>query len=153
MRWLARALMLTRPLGNQEPFTRSAHVPTSGWPLSPDHWTFGVTIWDGQCVGQEPLVNKGEGNMTWVTSVAACVVSVRRRTRLVMQRVCVLDADKRPLMLCRPARARRLLTQKKAAVYRRFPFTSVLKAGRPTAEAQALRVKLDPGSQTTGMAV
>jgi hypothetical protein len=43
-----------------------------------------------------------------------------------MQRVFVLDADWRPLMPCRPARARLLLTQRRAAVFRRQPFTVVL---------------------------
>jgi len=33
-----------------------------------------------------------------------------------MQRVFVLDANKRPLMPCRPARARLLLTQQRAAL-------------------------------------
>ncbi|MBA3825563.1 MAG: HNH endonuclease, partial [Ktedonobacterales bacterium] len=70
-----------------------------------------------------------------------------------MQRIFVLDAEKHPLMPCRPARARLLLTQHKAAVYRRFPFTIILAAARPTAQVQALRVKLDPGSRTTGVAV
>jgi 5-methylcytosine-specific restriction endonuclease McrA len=46
-----------------------------------------------------------------------------------------------------------LLTQQKAAIYRRYPFTIILKATRPDAVVTPLRVKLDPGSQTTGMAV
>jgi 5-methylcytosine-specific restriction endonuclease McrA len=70
-----------------------------------------------------------------------------------MQRVFVLDAEQRPLMPCRPARARLLLTQHKAAVFRRFPFTIILKATRPDTVVAPLRAKLDPGSKTTGMAV
>jgi 5-methylcytosine-specific restriction endonuclease McrA len=70
-----------------------------------------------------------------------------------MQRVFVLDAQQRPLMPCRPARARLLLTQHKAAVYRRYPFTLILRTARPDAVVEPLRVKLDPGSTTTGMAV
>ena len=42
-----------------------------------------------------------------------------------MNRVFVLDENKRPLMPCRPARARRLLDAGKAAVYRGVPFTSI----------------------------
>jgi hypothetical protein len=38
----------------------------------------------------------------------------------------VLHADRRPLMPCRPARARLLLTQRRSAVFRRQPFTVVL---------------------------
>lgn len=70
-----------------------------------------------------------------------------------MQRVLVLDAERHPLMPCRPARARLLLTQKKAAVYRRFPFTLILTKVPPDTAVQVLRVKLDPGSRTTGIAV
>lgn len=70
-----------------------------------------------------------------------------------MQRVFVLDAEKHPLMPCRPARARLLLTQHKAAVFRRYPFTIILKTARPGAAVAPLRVKLDPGSKTTGIAV
>jgi len=70
-----------------------------------------------------------------------------------MQRVFVLDAGQRPLMPCRPARARLLLSQKKAAVYRRYPFTIILLTTYPDAIVAPLRVKIDPGSKTTGIAV
>jgi 5-methylcytosine-specific restriction endonuclease McrA len=70
-----------------------------------------------------------------------------------MQRVLVLDAERHPLMPCRPARARLLLTQKSAAVHRRYPFTIILKVPKPDAAVAPLRVKIDPGSKTTGLAV
>jgi 5-methylcytosine-specific restriction endonuclease McrA len=70
-----------------------------------------------------------------------------------MQRVFVLDAHMRPLMPCRPARARLLLTQKRAAVCRRYPFTIILKASKPDAAVAPMRVKVDPGSAITGLAV
>ena len=44
-----------------------------------------------------------------------------------MQRVFVVDTDKKPLSPCAPARARMLLRKGKAAVYRREPFTIILK--------------------------
>lgn len=69
-----------------------------------------------------------------------------------MQRVLMLDKNKEPLMPCRPAKARRLLRKGKAAVFRRFPFTIILK-GREGGEVQDIAVKLDPGSKTTGLAV
>jgi 5-methylcytosine-specific restriction endonuclease McrA len=100
-----------------------------------------------------PLVNWGEGNITWETSVAVCGVPVWGRRQSLMQRVFVLDAQKRPLMPCRPARARLLLSQGTAAVYRRYPFTLILKNVRSDAQAGPLRVKIDPGSTTTGLAV
>jgi 5-methylcytosine-specific restriction endonuclease McrA len=70
-----------------------------------------------------------------------------------MQRVFVLDADHRPLMPCRPARARLLLSQHRAAVFRRQPFTIILQEARPDAVVTPLRLKIDPGSKTTGLAV
>jgi len=70
-----------------------------------------------------------------------------------MQRVFVLDADHRPLMPCRPARSRLLLSQHRAAVFRRQPFTIILKEARPDAVVTPLRLKIDPGSKTTGLAV
>jgi hypothetical protein len=70
-----------------------------------------------------------------------------------MSKVFVLDAAKRPLSPCTPARARLLLKQRKAAVLRHFPFTLILKEAKPDAVASPLRLKLDPGSQTTGIAV
>ncbi len=70
-----------------------------------------------------------------------------------MSRVLVLDQQKRPLMPCTPARARLLLKQKKAAVLRRYPFTLILRDVRPDAIVQPLRLKIDPGSRTSGLAV
>jgi 5-methylcytosine-specific restriction endonuclease McrA len=66
----------------------------------------------------------------------------------------VLSHDKQPLDPCHPARARQLLKAGKAAVFRRFPFTIILKERLAAeSETQAHRVKLDPGSKTTGIAV
>jgi 5-methylcytosine-specific restriction endonuclease McrA len=70
-----------------------------------------------------------------------------------MSRVLVLDQQKRPLMPCTPARARLLLKQKKAAVFRHYPFTLILRDIRPDALVQPLRIKIDPGSQTSGLVV
>ncbi len=70
-----------------------------------------------------------------------------------MQRVFVFSPQRTPLSPCRPARARWLLTRRKAAVFRRFPFTIILKQPPSDTEAAPLRLKMDPGSKTTGMAV
>jgi 5-methylcytosine-specific restriction endonuclease McrA len=71
-----------------------------------------------------------------------------------MSYVFVLSSDQQPLDPCHPARARKLLTSGRAAVFRRYPFTIVLR-DRTAAESvtHAHRVKLDPGSKTTGIAV
>ena len=64
----------------------------------------------------------------------------------------VLDTNKRPLTPCKPSMARKLLTAGKAAVYRRFPFTIILKKV-VTATIKSITLKLDPGSKTTGIAL
>ena len=51
-----------------------------------------------------------------------------------------------------PAKARKLLKAGKAAVLRRYPFTIVLKY-RADGDIQPIRIKLDPGSKETGVAV
>ena len=70
-----------------------------------------------------------------------------------MQHVFVVDAARRPLMPCRPARARQLLTQHQAAVLRRYPFTIILTTARLEVVVEPLRLKIDPGSHTTGLAL
>jgi 5-methylcytosine-specific restriction endonuclease McrA len=69
-----------------------------------------------------------------------------------MQRVLVIDNNKQPMMPCHPARARQLLNKGKAAVYRRYPFTIILKE-REGGETQPVALKIDPGSKTTGIAL
>lgn len=70
-----------------------------------------------------------------------------------MSRIFVVDHERRPLMPTTPARARILLKQRKAAILRRFPFVLILKEPRPDEVVNPLRVKLDPGSKTSGIAV
>jgi 5-methylcytosine-specific restriction endonuclease McrA len=70
-----------------------------------------------------------------------------------MSLVFVVDLLRQPLDPVRPARARFLLTSGRAAVLRRYPFTLILKAARPEPHPSPLRVKIDPGSKTTGLAV
>jgi 5-methylcytosine-specific restriction endonuclease McrA len=67
--------------------------------------------------------------------------------------VFVLDTTKKPLTPCSPARARALLRDGKAAVWRTVPFTIILKVAMPDAVVKPLTVKIDPGSQTTGLAL
>ena len=70
-----------------------------------------------------------------------------------MSKVFVIDANRQPLMACHPAVARKLLISGKAAVLRRFPFTIILNRTVENIEPQPVRLKIDPGSQTTGLAV
>ena len=70
-----------------------------------------------------------------------------------MSKVLVVDATRRPLMPTTPARARILLKTGRAAVLRRFPFILILKEAKAEAVVRPLRLKLDPGAKTTGLAV
>ncbi len=70
-----------------------------------------------------------------------------------MSKVFVVDANKQPLTPVHPGRARVLLTQRKAAVFRRYPFTIILKRAPLSPEVHPLRLKIDPGSKTTGIAL
>jgi 5-methylcytosine-specific restriction endonuclease McrA len=70
-----------------------------------------------------------------------------------MSHVFVVDANRTPLNPVHPGRARLLLTQNKAAVFRRYPFTIILKTVLEHPEIHPLRLKIDPGSQTTGLAL
>lgn len=63
----------------------------------------------------------------------------------------VLDAKKQPLSPCHPSVARKLLKQQRAAVYRRFPFTIILKDEKTNANPSPIQFKVDPGSKTTGI--
>ena len=66
--------------------------------------------------------------------------------------VFVLSSTKKRLMPCTPKRARLFLERKKAAVFRCYPFTIILK-DREDGETQPLELKVDPGSKTTGIAL
>ncbi len=66
--------------------------------------------------------------------------------------VFVLDTHRKPLTPCTPGMARSLLKAGKAMVFRLYPFTIILpKAVQATPEP--LTLKLDPGSQVTGIAL
>jgi 5-methylcytosine-specific restriction endonuclease McrA len=69
-----------------------------------------------------------------------------------MQRVFVLDKNKKPLMPCTPGKARKLLKRGEGAVYRIQPFTIILKE-RVGGEVQPIEFKADPGSKVTGLAL
>ncbi len=70
-----------------------------------------------------------------------------------MSLVFVVDTNKRPVNPIHPGCARRLLTEGKAAIWRRYPFTVILKQALPSELVEPLRLKLDPGSKTTGLAL
>ena len=67
--------------------------------------------------------------------------------------VFVLDINKQPLEPCSPTIAKKLLNANKAAVFRQYPFTIILKKVVYTKERKQCQLKLDPGSVTTGIAI
>lgn len=67
-------------------------------------------------------------------------------------KVFVMDANRKPLLPCHSAIARQLLKAGKAAVLRAQPFTIILKR-EVDATPEPLRLKLDPGSKVTGIAI
>ena len=66
--------------------------------------------------------------------------------------VFVLDTEYKPLTPCKPSMARKLLAAQKAAVYRMYPFTIILKKV-VDANPAPLTLKIDPGSKVTGFAL
>ena len=68
--------------------------------------------------------------------------------------VFVLDQHKKPLMPCNEKRARQLLECGRAVIHKMAPFTIRLKDRTADESAfQPLRIKCDPGSKTTGVAI
>ena len=67
--------------------------------------------------------------------------------------VFVLDTNKQPLEPCSPTIAKKLLKAGKAAVFRQYPFTIILKKVVDKQELLPCQLKLDPGSKTTGIAI
>ena len=70
-----------------------------------------------------------------------------------MSNVFVVDTNKRPLNTIHPGEARLLLNKGKAAVLKRYPFTIILKVEISDPVVAELRIKIDPGSKTTGIAI
>lgn len=73
--------------------------------------------------------------------------------RYQLSQVFVVDSNRTPLAPCHPARARQLLRDGKAAVLRRYPFTIILKCAVDKVSFSTLRLKIDPGSKGTGLAI
>lgn len=67
--------------------------------------------------------------------------------------VFVIDASKKPLDMCHPAKARRLLRDGKAKIYRKEPFTIILTKVVDKPTENKYRLKIDYGSRHTGLAI
>jgi 5-methylcytosine-specific restriction endonuclease McrA len=95
----------------------------------------------------KPSTKLDEVSITWETR------GPYGQKELNVSQVFVLDTNKQPLYPAHPGQARRLLKAGKAAVYRRYPFTIILKRAVEQSTLPPLRVKIDPGSKVTGIAV
>jgi 5-methylcytosine-specific restriction endonuclease McrA len=67
--------------------------------------------------------------------------------------VFLIDQNKTPLNPLHPSHARKLLNSGKAAVFRRYPFTLILKQVIENPNVYPLTLKIDPGSKFTGIAL
>lgn len=71
--------------------------------------------------------------------------------------VITLDKRKKPLGFCSERRARKLLEKRRACVYRYYPFTIIIKdidiRTMDKDKLPAYRMKIDPGSKTTGISI
>lgn len=67
--------------------------------------------------------------------------------------IALLDTNQQPLAPCHPAVGRKLLREGKAAIFRRFPFTLILKQEVTQVITPIFVIKLDPGSKKTGIVV
>lgn len=70
-----------------------------------------------------------------------------------MSKVFVLDTKKRILEPCHPATARKLLREGKAAIFKKFPFTIILKHEIKNPKTTDYMLSIDPGSKCTGLAI
>ena len=72
-----------------------------------------------------------------------------------MSKVAVIDSQKNPLAPCHPAVARRLLKHKYAAIWRKYPFTIILKKAVPLTEIATASYTLSwsPGAKASGLAI
>ena len=75
------------------------------------------------------------------------------RSKQKVSKVFVLDTNKQQLNPVNPGRARTLLDSGKAAIFKRAPFTIILKIAIDDPVVAELRIKIDPGSKTTGIAI
>ena len=67
--------------------------------------------------------------------------------------VFLIDGNKTPMNPIHPAHARELLNKSKAAVFRQYPFTLIMNRVVENIITYPLKLKLDPGSRTTGFAL
>lgn len=102
------------------------------------------------------MVNQVIGKASAIRKVPPSNITeahITQKWRDIMSKVFVIDTNKKPLNPIHPGYARWLLKNQKAAVFRRYPFTIILKQEVEYPRLQSLRLKIDPGCKTTGLAL
>jgi len=100
--------------------------------------------------GRDAAVQHGRGEPNGTVKPLAS----RAEAQCGVSRVFVLDRKGLPLMPCHPARARKLLRNGRARVHRLIPFTiRIVDRDVEDSQLQPVRLKLDPGSKVTGIAI
>ena len=151
-------------------FTRPSGGATRRYVASKPNETHSGTLHQSRTL-EEPAVDKPQDRhetggfraSSRKPQLAGNIVEVSEPTRVpsppeqsgesgAVTRPFVLGKGKRPLMPAHPARVRQLLRDGKAAVNRRLPFVIRLKT-RKDGDTQPVAVKLDPGANTTGIAL
>src|SRR5687768_8526321 len=99
----------------------------------------------------------GAPGMTSLSNMVEANVTCESRAPFTGQgttMIFVLSSDGQPLDPCHQARARKLLKAGRAVVHRTYPFTIRL-TDRTFSESvvHEHRLKIDPGSKTTGLAI
>lgn len=133
---------LRAPFGRCIPKGASPALGSMGQPLKASR---------GDASGAVVAFNPSEH---WRGEICKNVTSPLRETGNNNMAVFVLDKHKKPLMPCSEKRARLLLERGRARIHKMYPFTIRL-VDRLQEESilQPTRLKLDPGSKTTGLAV
>jgi len=118
---------------------------------SSDHCGPGLKGVEGEAgaLDKKPLAHAVEVSITWETR-GPHGHNTKEET---MSNVFVVDTAKQPLTPVHPGRARLLLKAGKAAIYRTSPFTLILKRQVEHPAPAPLRLKIDPGSKITGLAL
>jgi hypothetical protein len=123
-------------------------VRTVGWRLRPTPCKSRLQQVDGV---EQPV---GEAPYRVQTRTRGTLPAQAESERTVsLSYVVAVDHEKRPCAPVHPGRARHLLNRGRVAVWRLYPFTIILKPGEQADEPAPLRLKIDPGSKTTGFAL
>jgi hypothetical protein len=89
-----------------------------------------------------------------VPSLNTVEATLTKKLRYAVMRTFILDKNLEPLDPCHRTRARELLKKGRAKVFKRYPFTIVLQdRGLESSVTHCHRIKIDPGSKATGIAV